>query len=99
MDTFSAKSRSLFQGHKSTSPGVIPEADLLALLPSGQVAAGIVSPWPDVPTGAYLSKGKHFVRSSSQKLRLIGIDGLDFVFLKQFDAIQFEIVREPLPAP
>jgi hypothetical protein len=87
------------QVHKSQSHP--PEADLVALLPSGQVAAGIVSPWPDVPTGAYLSRGKHFVRSSSQKLRLIGIDGLDFVFLKQHEpgSIQFEIVREPLPAP
>ncbi len=33
-----------------------PEADVIALLPSGQIAAGIVSPWPDVPTGAYLSE-------------------------------------------
>ena len=87
------------QVHKSRSHP--PEADLLALLPSGQVAAGIVSPWPDVPTGAYLSRGKHFVRSSSQKLWLIGIDGLDFVFLKQQEpgSVQFEIVREPLSAP
>jgi hypothetical protein len=77
-----------------------PEADLVALLPSGQVAAGIVSPWPDVPTGAYLSRGKHFVRSSTQKLPLIGIDGLDLVFLRQSESSsgQFEIVREALPA-
>jgi hypothetical protein len=87
------------QVHKSQSHP--PEADLLALLPSGQVAAGIVSPRPDVPTGAYLSRGKHFVRSSSQKLRLIGIDGPDFVFLKQYEpgSVQFEIVREPLSSP
>jgi hypothetical protein len=70
-------------GKKRVPP---PEASMVALFTSGQVAAGIASPWPDVPTGAYLSKGahkgKHFVRSSSQKLRLIGIDGSDFVFLK-----------------
>jgi hypothetical protein len=78
-----------------------PEADVIALLPSGQVAAGVVSPWPDVPMGAYLSKGKHFVRSSSKKLRLIGIDGSDFVFMKQGEAGSglFEVVWEPFSPP
>jgi len=77
-----------------------PEAVFVALLPSGQVAAGIACPWPDVPWGAYLSRGKHFVGSSSLKLWLLGIDGLDFVFVKEGDSGsgRFEIVWEPRSA-
>ncbi|HLK69859.1 MAG TPA: hypothetical protein VKU19_40795 [Bryobacteraceae bacterium] len=74
-----------------------PELDSIALLPSGQIAAGI---GPDyVPIGAYLSNGKHFVRASSERLRLIGVDGEDFVFLKLYrpESGLLEIVRERVP--
>jgi hypothetical protein len=76
-----------------------PEADFEALLPSGHVVAGIVSPWGDVPTGAYISKGKRFVRRSAESLLLIGVEGSELIFLKQFDrqSNNIEIVREPIP--
>lgn len=88
------------RSHADRSRAHAPEVDFVALLPSGQVVAGIVCPWPDVPTGAYLSRRKHFVRSSPQHLRLIGVDGSDLVFLKLGEASsgRFEILREPLEA-
>lgn len=75
-----------------------PQAVVVALLPSGRVGAGIVSPLPDVPAGAYLSKGSHFVRTSSQSLWPIGVDGLNFVFLKQGEhgSDRFEVSWEPI---
>jgi hypothetical protein len=74
-----------------------PESNFVGLLPSGQVAAGIVSPLDDVPTGAYFSRGNRFVRGSEQNLRLIGLDGTDLVFLKPAKpgSNDFQVLREP----
>lgn len=45
----------------------LPEADFVAPLSSGRVVDGIVSPWPDVPTGAYVSSGSRFANISPDK--------------------------------
>ncbi len=81
------------EGKLSNHP---PEVSAIALLPSGQVAAGI---GPNVLPGAYLSEGKRFARASSTPMPLLGVDGSEFIFLKRYEpgSSRMEIVRESLP--
>jgi hypothetical protein len=75
-----------------------PQFSLVALLPSGEIAAAIGCPClPGVPAGAYVSKGARLIEGPSQSAPLIGVDGTDLIFLKpdETGAGQYEIIREP----
>ncbi len=91
------ESVALPKSHLGQSRSNPPESSFVGLLPSGQIATGIISPLHDVPTGAYISRGKRFVRGSDETLWLIGVDGTDFVFLKPAGpgSNEYQVLREP----